>query len=499
MPTIMPSVLLKILLPEITLPKAAQSIRVSGLSLDSRKVLPGDLFFAVGGGRYNGADFIADAFRAGAIVVLCESSSENIVIERADGWTIAIHNLAQKVSEIAARFYGLPGQELHTIGITGTNGKTTCSQLLARLYYALGERSAVMGTLGYGSIGGVMTDTGMTTPDAVQVQKILRDLRIQHVRHLAIEVSSHALVQSRVAALPMQTVIFTNLSRDHLDFHHTMQAYGAAKLSLFQHLGVMRGVINLDDDFSATIQAQGFSIPLTTYSVHRTDADVYAADVEYHDSGVRAQIVTPWGNGELRARLMGEFNLSNLLAVIAAACVEGFGLSEVLAAVATLVPIPGRMQRVEIEADIQVIVDYAHTPDALRAVLSAARSHCRGKLICVFGCGGDRDKGKRSEMAKISASLADLSVVTSDNPRTENPVQIINDILTGFDSTHSVRVEVDRKLAISKAVADAESGDLLVIAGKGHEDYQIIGVEKFPFNDLEEASSAIKLRLRGAI
>ncbi|BFM10837.1 UDP-N-acetylmuramoyl-L-alanyl-D-glutamate--2,6-diaminopimelate ligase [Simiduia litorea] len=488
---------LKILLPEIQLPEAAAELVISSVTLDSRTASAGSLFFAVQGSQANGQAFVAQAFAAGALVALVDVDTEIVTCEFDQGWIIAVPNLATKVSEIAARFYGLPGQELKIIGVTGTNGKTTCSQLLGRLYHALGERVAVLGTLGYGPIGSSLTDTGMTTPDAVQTQKILRDLRQRHVRHLAMEVSSHALVQHRVAAVPMQTAVFTNLTRDHLDFHGDMENYGAAKLSLFRQLGIVRGVINLDDPFAVIIQQHITNIPLITYGIENKAADVVATEVNFHDAGIQALISTPWGKGELRSHLLGEFNLSNLLAVVATACSEGFTLVEVLAAVATLEPVPGRMQRIDMKSDVQVIVDYAHTPDALRAVLSAARLHCKARLWSVFGCGGDRDSGKRAEMAKISAALADCSVVTSDNPRTEDPQTIIVDIVTGFKPSDTYSVVEDRKNAIGQAVSQAQDGDVIVIAGKGHEDYQIIGTTKYPFSDIAIARSALEQRVGG--
>ena len=494
-----PSLPLKLLLPEIQLPEAAASVVISSVTLDSRMAVSGALFFAVQGGQVNGRAYIAQAFAAGALVALVTAEDDVASCEFENGWIISIPNLSAKISQIAARFYGLPGQELRVIGVTGTNGKTTCTQLLARLYHALGERVAVLGTLGYGAIGSALVDTGMTTPDAVQTQKILRDLRQRHVRHLAMEVSSHALVQQRVAAVPMQTAVFTNLTRDHLDFHGDMDSYGQAKLGLFRQLGIERGIINLDDPFAATIQAQIVETPLITYGVENARADVNATQVVYHDLGIQALVSTPWGKGELRSHLLGAFNLSNLLAVVAAACAEGFSLGEVLAAVATLAPVPGRMQRIEVKSDVQVIVDYAHTPDALRAVLSAARLHCHGHLWSVFGCGGDRDSGKRPEMASISAALADSTLVTSDNPRTEDPEKIVAEIVTGFSAENRYSVEVDRKRAIAHVIANARAGDVIVLAGKGHEDYQIIGTTKHPFSDIALARAALIHRAGGKI
>ncbi|MBB3169108.1 UDP-N-acetylmuramoyl-L-alanyl-D-glutamate--2,6-diaminopimelate ligase [Simiduia aestuariiviva] len=490
---------LRALLPELNLPSAWAGTLISGVSLDSRKVRPGYLFLAVDGLEHKGRDFLPQAFAAGAVIAITESEQLELALDDPQGARIGLPSLKGKLSEIAARFYGLPGQHMNIAGVTGTNGKTTCSQLLAQLYYALGRRSGVLGTLGYGAVAGALIDTGMTTPDAVELQRILREMYDQQVEFVAMEVSSHSLTQGRAAAVPVRTALFTNLTRDHLDYHGTMEAYGAAKLSLFHHLGLMRGVVNLDDPFSAEIVAKApKNIALFTYGVINADADVHVTKVEYLDTGIQAQLVTPWGRGELRVGLLGEFNLSNLLAVVTAACADGFSLAEVLAAAATFVPVPGRMERIAIDADVQVLVDYAHTPDALRAVLVAARVHCKGALWCVFGCGGDRDAGKRPEMAKVAEQLADRCVVTSDNPRTEAPERIVADIVVGFEQPQNCTQLVDRAAAIAFAVDAAQAGDMIIIAGKGHEDYQIVGVEKRQFSDKLHAQAALQRRMEVA-
>lgn len=490
---------LRLLLPEVSWPAAWADKHIAGLSLDSRQLRPGDLFFAVDGVQHKGRDFLPQAFAAGALLALVEGDSFELSLEGAAGPVVQLPSLKQKMSEVAARFYGMPAQAMHIAGITGTNGKTTCSQLLARLYHALGERSGVLGTLGYGAMGQALTDTGMTTPDAISLQRILRDLYAQQVRYLAMEVSSHSLAQGRVAAVPIRTAIFTNLTRDHLDYHGTMAAYGDAKLQLFKHLGLQQCVVNYDDEFCARIVAAiEKPVALYTYSLANTKADVYTTQVHYLDTGIQAQLVTPWGRGELRVGLLGEFNLANLLAVVTAACAEGFTLAEVLAAAATFEPVAGRMERVASATDVQVLVDYAHTPDALRAVLHAARVHCTGELWCVFGCGGDRDKGKRPQMAEVAEQLADVCVVTSDNPRTESPEKILDDIMVGFQAPEKVFKISDRARAIQQVVHQANAGDLIVIAGKGHEDYQIIGTQKIDFCDKTHAQIALARRAEAA-
>lgn len=482
------------LLPEIALSSTQAGIEIFGLSLDSRQVKSGDVFIALLGSRQHGIEYLDQVLKAGAVAVLAESGP-TLPSELPDN-VIVLPQLSAKVSEIAARFYGLPGQELHSIGVTGTNGKTTCTQLLAQLYHALGERAAVLGTMGYGLIGGPLTDTGMTTPDAVSFQRILRELRDRHARHLAVEISSHALAQQRIAAVPVQTAVFTNLTRDHLDYHQTMAAYGEAKASLFSQLGIERGIVNIDDAFGADLAKQIKHIDLFTYG-QSEQADVRAYNICYERNGLRAKLQTPWGRGELRSGLIGSFNLHNLLAVICTACAEGYSLEEVLAATPTLRPVCGRMELVGSNSDIQVVVDYAHTPDALRALLEAARVHCQGKLWCVFGCGGDRDTGKRPAMASIAEQLADRSVVTSDNPRTESPASIIADVMKGFAQPKNVEQIEDRKQAIEFAVERADVGDWVLVAGKGHEDYQIVGHEKRPFSDQEIAAAALAQRAGG--
>lgn len=489
------SVQLKHLLPGVPLAQSLADLVVTGIALDSRKVRAGDVFLAVQGTREHGVRYLDQVLQSGAVAVLIEQA-EGLPRDLPDN-AVIVESLSAKASEIAARFYGQPGQELHTIGVTGTNGKTTCTQLLARLYHALGERAAVMGTMGYGMIGKPLADTGMTTPDAVSFQQILRELRCQHARHLAVEISSHALAQCRVAAVPVQTAVFTNLTRDHLDFHQTMEAYGAAKRLLFSQPGVKHGIINIDDGFGREMAATLQGLVVITYGL-APDAQVRASAIRYETHGLQARVDTPWGAGELRSQLVGEFNLHNLLAVVATACAEGYSLEEVLAAVPTLRPVSGRMELLGAGQDVQVVVDYAHTPDALRALLVAARAHCTGKLWCVFGCGGDRDKGKRADMARIAEAMADHCVVTSDNPRTENPELIIQDVMAGFNEPARVIRQADRKAAIAAAVAQAQAGDWVLVAGKGHEDYQIIGTRKHPFSDQEEARKALALRAGGA-
>jgi len=489
-------------------PADLSGLMVSGLQLDSRKLAPGDLFIAFPGQLSDGRDYLAQAKAAGAVAALVESDGFN-----ATGETplpvIAIENLANKVSAIAGHFYAEPSASLSLIGITGTNGKTTCTQLLAQLLTKLGESSGVIGTLGYGLLSGddagaqsTLTDTGLTTPDAVSVQRILADLLDDGAASVAMEVSSHSLDQSRVTGLRFSTAVFTNLTRDHLDYHQTMAAYQQAKAQLFHTPNLKNAIVNGDDSTGRAIIAELAASGETrcySYSCSRQEADITACDPVFGPEGICAQLSTPWGQGELRSYLQGEFNLSNLLAVIGAVCAEGHALPAVLDAVAQLKPVPGRLEVVDAQALPVVVVDYAHTADALEKALSALRPACKGRLWCVFGCGGERDPGKRPVMGSVAAALADQLVITSDNPRSEDAQAIIDAVLEGVavagDKGAKPQVFVDRRTAIRFAINNAAEQDVVLIAGKGHEDYQLIKDQRQPFNDVAEARLALRARL----
>ncbi|KJS08627.1 MAG: hypothetical protein VR73_05055 [Gammaproteobacteria bacterium BRH_c0] len=484
----------------------AADVAVSGICLDSRRCGRGDLFLAVKGRSQDGREHIGVAIAAGCAAVVAEADGFDAVCAGlVDGQrvpVIALSQLDQQLSAIAARFYGEPATRLHTTAITGTNGKTTCSYLLGQLFNLLGTRTGIIGTLGYGIIGADkaenggsgFTATGMTTPDAVETQAILADFVDRGVQALTMEVSSHSLDQHRVAALSFVAAIFTNLSRDHLDYHGSLEAYGAAKARLFAWPDLGFAIINRDDDFGAQLLTELPSrIKGISYGLD-AGADVRASDIVYSPEGINAQVTTLWGSGQLHSPLLGEFNLANLLAVIAAACAQGHNLAAVLAVLPQLKAVPGRMEQLAIAEAPQVVVDYAHTPDALAKALQALRQHCTGKLWCVFGCGGDRDTGKRPQMGAIAAQLADQVVVTSDNPRSEDPQAIIADILAGIADLQTVRVEADRRAAIRLAIAAANPGDTVLIAGKGHEDYQLIGGTSLPFSDVAEARLALRDR-----
>lgn len=489
------------------LPAELTALRVSGLQLDSRKLEPGDLFMAYPGLHSDGRHYLAQAKTAGAVAALVESEGFSTMAETPLP-VIAINDLAHKVSAIAGRFYADPSANLPVIGITGTNGKTTCTQLLAQLFTRLGKSAGVIGTLGYGLLPSTeactqssLTDTGLTTPDAVSVQGIVAGLLDAGAEVVAMEVSSHSLDQGRVEGLHFSTAVFTNLSQDHLDYHQTMTAYQRAKAGLFKAPGLKTAIVNCDDaagraiidELAATGKPRCYS-----YSCAQSEADIYAAVPTFGMQGLRAQLTTPWGDGELCSHLQGDFNLSNLLAVIGVACAEGYALADVLAAIAQLKPVPGRLEVVDAQVLPVVVVDYAHTADALEKALAALRPACRGRLWCVFGCGGDRDQGKRPMMGAIAAELADQLVITSDNPRSEDARAIIDAVLEGVpdlvSKTDQLQVFIDRRAAIHFAVSNAAEQDVVLIAGKGHEDYQLVNDQHLPFNDVAEARLALRER-----
>jgi len=481
----------------VNLPDSLRRLKVSGVSHDSRSVRPGDLFMAYPGASADGREFIDAAVAQGAVAVLAEASGLSVSPREIP--VIPLRNLARRVPLIAARFHGEPARHMVVTGVTGTNGKTTCSQLLAQLIAGLESQCGVVGTLGSGVVPReghpVYDDTGMTTPDPVRLQAILAGLRVRGVKHVAMEVSSHSLDQGRVSAIPFHTAIFTNLTRDHLDYHGSLEAYANAKLKLFRHSGLQCAVINAADPMASRIKAVvDPSVRVVTYAA-LADADVRFDDVRTSSTGLRARLTTPWGEAELHSPLLGNFNLANLAAVIAAACAQGFDFDDVMALVPQLRAIPGRMEVVRQGSRPLVVVDYAHTPDALEQVLRALRGHCEagGQLWCVFGCGGDRDRGKRALMGSVASRNADRLVITSDNPRGEDPQAIIGDILGGVRGTQP-QVMADRAAAIAYAVANAGEKDVVVVAGKGHETFQQIGEQRLPFSDLYHARMALNRR-----
>ncbi len=470
---------------------AYAAMMIHGLQLDSRSVQPGDLFLALPGEHHDGRQFIEQAVANGAVAVVAQAPAASFV----DALAVPLVELPElhfEVGLIAARFYRNPSHAMHVVGVTGTNGKTTTSRIIAQLTRALGKPCGVIGTLG-ATLDDAVGAASNTTPDALTLQRQLAQWLAQGVTAVSMEVSSHALVQGRVKGVEFSTAIYTNLSHDHLDYHGSMDAYGRAKLQLFATAGLRHAVINADDPFARQVcAAVATGTEVLTYSASGAAADVRVENARFHADGVHGELHSPWGAADFFSPLPGDFNLANLAAAVAALALAGEDLRAVLEAVAALRPIPGRMQSIPNTLDVQVIVDYAHTPHALEQVLQAIRPHVSGLLITVFGCGGDRDRDKRAVMGRIASTLSDRVVVTSDNPRSEEPLQIMHDIAAGCSGQYTL--VADRAQAIAAAVAVAGAGDCVVIAGKGHEDYQLVDGARLPFSDEVQARAALARR-----
>ena len=464
---------------------------ISGMQLDSRKVRPGDLFLALPGEMFDGRQFIEQAVANGASAVLAEAPVAGFV-EALPVPLVELPELHIEAGVLAARFYGNPSRAMHVVGITGTNGKTTTSRIIAQLLRTLGKPCGVIGTLGT-TLTDEVSAVANTTPDALSLQFQLAQWLAQHVLDVSMEVSSHALEQGRVNGVEFATAIYTNLSHDHLDYHGSMEAYGRAKLRLFAHPGLRYAVINADDAFAGKVRAAVTgTAEVMTYSAIGAPADVRIEKAQFHTSSVRGELHSPWGVADFSSPLPGDFNLANVAAAVAALSLAGEDFLAVLDAIAQLRPVPGRMQAIPNTFKFQVIVDYAHTPHALEQVLKALRPHVSGSLITVFGCGGERDREKRQVMGRIACALSDRVVVTSDNPRSEEPLQIMRDIESGCSGQYTLLP--DRAQAIAAVIADASAGDCVLIAGKGHEDYQLVDGARLPFSDEAQAREALARR-----
>lgn len=462
-------------------------VSVSSIELDSRRVAHGSLFLAVPGLNHDGRRFINSAVAAGAVAVAYENG-DGFQIEIEGLPCIPVTGLGGQLSALAGVFHGEPSQAFGLIGVTGTNGKTSVSQMVAQALGALGQPCGVIGTLGSGMLG-ALTDHGMTTPDALQVQEQLATLRSEGAAWVAMEVSSHALDQGRVAALAFDVGVFTNLSRDHMDYHGSMQAYGQAKARLFA-MPLTKAVINADDAFGRELIGT-CSAPVISYSVQDSASALYCSDLQFDSTGINATVHYQQSQCQLNSSLLGAFNLSNLLAVIGCLLAIDIPLAKAVELVGSVQAPAGRMQRLGGGSQPLVVVDYAHTPDALDKALAALRAHVDGKLTCVFGCGGNRDTGKRPLMARVAEQGADAVVVTDDNPRNEPSAQIIEQILHGFQQPDRAIVLPTRAEAIRQSIVFAQAGDIVLLAGKGHETYQEIDGVRHPFNDLEQARHAL--------
>ncbi len=460
-------------------------IAVTGVQDDSRKIIAGDLFLAYPGLRTDGRRYFHDAVEKKAAAIVCEAEHYQPTVQTTIP-IIPIAKLQHCIGEIAARFYGNPSEKMNIIGVTGTNGKTSCTQFIAQALQSQNIPCGVVGTLGYGFLPDLQK-TDYTTPDPIQLQRAFADMHAQGAKAIAMEVSSHALDQHRVQGVHFTAAVLTQLSRDHLDYHKSMENYARAKELLFQQPGLRCGVVNADDALGRKIiHDYRDKLSLVAYSTTERSNDVpsvSAKKISSMPNGFRVEVSTPWGEGELTTTLLGRFNISNLLAVLSVLGLLNVPLSAALSELSQLTTVKGRMQCFGGADKPLVVVDYAHTPDALEKALTALREHCHGKLIGVIGCGGDRDKGKRPQMAAIAERFADHVILTNDNPRSEPPMNIIRDMQVGLKRVASVTVELDRDSAIQYAVQKAVIGDIVLIAGKGHETTQVVGDKITPFDD----------------
>ena len=490
--------------------KLMEDREILGLCYDSRQIVTGGLFFALKGASSDGHRFIDAAVKAGAVAVVLEDESR----APATATWFKVEDARVAMALVAGEYYGNPTQMLKTVGVTGTNGKTTTTYLIESVMEAAGIPTAVMGTVAY-RFAGKNIPAPHTTPESVELQKILREMTDMGAKGVAMEVSSHALEQHRVDACLFDVGIFTNLTREHLDYHGDMEGYFGAKARLFSELldpvrgkKNCRAVINMDDPYGERM-AEAAVCPVISFGVENT-ADVRAEGVTFTADGITGALVTPQGSAGFASALVGRFNLANILGAVATGIALDFPLRKIVAGIESAKKVPGRLERVNNELGITVLVDYAHTGDALDNVLRTIRDVAEGRLITVFGCGGDRDPGKRPVMGALAARYSDLTIVTSDNPRTEDPHAIIAqivggirplgveefaaaDLIEGFAGKGYTVIE-SRSEAIKTAVNAARKGDILLLAGKGHEDYQIIGTEKHHFDDREEASRACVAR-----
>ncbi|MCD9006590.1 UDP-N-acetylmuramoyl-L-alanyl-D-glutamate--2,6-diaminopimelate ligase [Luteimonas sp. XNQY3] len=484
---------LNALLPDVAAVPADTVI--TGLVQDSRAIRPGDAFVAIGGFGTHGLHFTDTARAAGASAILFEPPvPAEIATLPADA--IAVAGLRARMGAMADAFHGQPSHAMTMLGVTGTSGKTSTVQLLAQAFEATGTRAGTIGTLGAG-LHGAIEPTGFTTPLVLQTHALLAQLRDAGAAAVAMEVSSHALDQGRVDAVHFDVAVFTNLTRDHLDYHGDMAGYGAAKARLFVREGLKAAVINIDDAFGATLPAQlADSVQAITISAAgNAAADIAAQDIALDDCGIAFTLRIDGQSLPVRAALLGRFNVDNLLVVAGVLRALDHAPAEIVRVLAGLQPIAGRMNRLGGgDAQPLVVVDYSHKPDPLQQALQSLRGHLRGELVCVFGCGGERDTGKRPQMAAIAEAHADRVIVTDDNPRRENGDAIVADIMAGFATPDAVVVERDRRRAIERAIGESKPGDIVLIAGKGHEPYQEIDGVQHAFDDRSVAQAALDAR-----
>lgn len=468
----------------------APNVEVTGLSLDSRQVQPGDLFFALPGEKRDGSHYIQAAMAAGASAVLAEGDCFEVGLWEKKLPLIRFPQLKARCGEIGARFYGNPSQKLKVIAITGTNGKTSSTHYLATLLNTLGLPCSIVGTLGNGLLGELIPSSN-TTPDPISLQRFFANSLAQGCSHVAMEASSHALVQHRLAGTQLAAAVFTNLSLDHLDYHHTFEAYTAAKKKLFTDFNAPLTILNGDDEqgkaWATEFQKMGKKVYVYGLEAPHTVSEkwVTAKNLSFSQTGISGICETQDGWGSFQISLLGHFNLSNVLGVVASLLALGVSLEDILPKIHQLQPVKGRMQFIQSMGRPTVVIDYAHTPDALEKALKSLRPYVSGKLWCVFGCGGDRDKSKRPLMGKIASECADQVILTNDNSRSEDPLVILEEIAAGMVDQKNVIIEPDRRTAIHTALKKAHEKDWILIAGKGHEEYQEIQGKRSHFSDWE--------------
>ncbi len=477
----------------------APDIMISDLVLDSRDVAIHKAFIAVPGHALDGRDFIPQAISLGAKVIIaqCDELEKHGHVEmREQSIIVWFYQLAENLSALAGQFFQYPANSLSVIAVTGTNGKTSTVQLTSQLAFLMGESSASIGTLGAGmyapeSDSLASQEAVNTTPDAISMQRLLAEFVGEGAYQVALEASSHALVQHRIKALKTDVAVFTNLSRDHLDYHGSMSAYASAKRLLLNQPELAFAVVNANDiEHKSWLQQLPNSVELVLFG-QDLNPDLISAEhkycnathVSYSTQGISFRLLSSWGDVDLTMPLLGEFNVSNVLAAICSQLCLGKSLQHIAAVTDKLQPVAGRMELYPSQQGATIVVDYAHTPDALEKALLATKQHCTGKLWCIFGCGGDRDKGKRPLMGEVAQRFADHIIITDDNVRSEDPAQIVQDILSGCTQPELFHIEHDRQTAIKHAAAEASDNDMILVAGKGHENYQIIGQQKVPYDE----------------
>lgn len=481
-------------------PGRAGRREVAGVELDSRRVGPGDVFVALTGGQLHGRDFLHQAIARGAVAVLHDAgdprwdAEAGAACRRAGVAVVAVPALLQSLGSIAARLYGEPSSAFESvIAVTGTDGKTSVSHYLAAMMDDVDAPAAVIGTLGHGRPGESMAP-GLTTPDAVRMQQCLAHLGGRGIRRLALEASSHGLAQYRLDGTRVDVAVLTQLGRDHLDYHDSRDEYAAAKARLFHWPGLQAAVLNIGDDFGRALREELEASDTRVLTWGRDDrANLYATEMVCEPDGLRCRVQHGSDSGWVHVPLLGAFNIDNLLAAICAMLARGWTLADVLTRVDRVRPVPGRMELFRVPDHAGVVIDYAHNAGALEAALAALRGHTQGRLWCIFGAGGDRDRGKRPLMGAAAVAGADRVIVTDDNPRSEDPSEIVEEIIAGMPKGHGVDIAHDRGRALALALQQSHPEDLILLAGKGHETGQIIGSSVRPWSDRAAVREALGL------